>query len=106
MSKNTTPLKQLTLNFGQKDREPIKCLECNLLYNSNDKEDSQFHKKIHAELETTLKYTSLKGEKIVQEYPEEITYKILEMQRMIESLKEKIDEKDLLIKKIHDEQSS
>jgi len=70
MSKNTTPLKQLTLNFGQKDREPIKCLECNLLYNSNDKEDSQFHKKIHAELETTLKYTSLKGEKIVQEYPD------------------------------------
>jgi hypothetical protein len=43
---------------------------------------------------------------IVQEYPEEITYKILEMQRTIESLKEKIDEKDLLLKKIHEEQSS
>lgn len=43
---------------------------------------------------------------IVQEYPEEITYKILEMQRIIESLKEKIDEKDLLLKKIHEEQSS
>ena len=67
-SKNGTPLKQLTLNFGQKRPKTINCSECNIVYDPNDKEDSQLHAKIHSEKEAVLKYTTLKGEKKVQEY--------------------------------------
>lgn len=67
-AKKSTPFKQLTLNFGQKVQKSIQCPDCNLFYNSNDKEDTQLHAKIHSERENALRYITLKGEKVVQEY--------------------------------------
>lgn len=67
-SRKSTPLKQLTLNFGQKPSKTVHCSECCITYDQNDKEDSQLHAKIHNEKDIVLKYSTLKGEKTVQEY--------------------------------------
>lgn len=70
-----TPLKQLTLNFGQKPatNKTITCQKCGMVYNSNSNEDEQTHAKYHrtdrAEKEKMLNYSSSsKHEKIVQTY--------------------------------------
>ena len=70
MSTKKTPLKQLTLNFGQKSPKTTECKECGMIYNPNDKQDEQMHSKHHSDKESALKYTNLKGEKLVQEYPD------------------------------------
>ena len=66
--KKKSPLKQLTLNFGQNSTIPNQCKECGLFYSTSDREDIQLHEKIHNERENSLKYFASKGEKIVQEY--------------------------------------
>lgn len=68
-----TPLRQMTLNFGQKSSPKVTnvCKECGMIYHLNDKEDEQLHFKYHSSNKDTniLKYsTSIKGEKLVQEY--------------------------------------
>ena len=73
-SKKTTltPLKQMTLNFGQKSspKTTSECKECGMVYQLNDKQDEQLHAKYHGENKeaSLLKYTSMRGEKLVQEY--------------------------------------
>ena len=67
--KTKAPLKQMTLNFGQKPQKASKCLECGLFYNPSDKEDNQIHLKYHSDNERALKYTELKCEKVVETFP-------------------------------------
>lgn len=67
-SKKKTPFKQLTLNFGQKPTKPNQCKECGMIYNLDDKQDEQMHAKYHQDKDKVMKYSSLKGEKIVKEY--------------------------------------
>lgn len=71
MSRNKTPLKQMTLNFGQKPQKCLKCPDCGIFYNPNDKEDTQIHLKYHNENEKALKYTAnFKAEKTVETFPD------------------------------------
>ena len=67
---NSTPLKQLTLNFGQKPKEVTKCSKCDMVFNAQDKEDEQIHFRYHAELEKSLVYsnTLISNEKLVKEW--------------------------------------
>ena len=67
-SKKKTPFKQLTLNFGQKPTKPNQCKECGMVYNLEDRLDEQMHAKYHQDKDKVMKYTSLKGEKLVREY--------------------------------------
>ncbi len=68
-AKKKSPLKQLTLNFGQRAQKAIKCAECDLVYNPNIKEDVQLHLKYHSDFDSTLRYTfSSKNEKIIESF--------------------------------------
>ena len=63
----------MTLNFGQKSspKSTNECKECGMIYHLNDKQDEQLHARYHTENKeaSLLKYTSsIKGEKLVQEY--------------------------------------
>jgi N-acetyltransferase len=70
----SSPLRQLTLNFGQKSpfatQKTIECKECGMIYNLNDKNDEQLHLKYHNDKDNCLKYSnaSFKNEKVVQDY--------------------------------------
>jgi N-acetyltransferase len=70
----SSPLRQLTLNFGQKSpiitQKTIECKECGMIYNFNDKKDEQLHFKYHSDKENCLKYSDImvKNEKVVQDY--------------------------------------
>jgi len=72
-SSSLTPLKQCTLNFGQKSspKTSNECKECGMIYRLNDKQEEQMHTKYHKENKETslLKYSCLRGnnEKIVLE---------------------------------------
>lgn len=48
-AKKKSPLRQLTLNFGQKPIKTIQCQECGMIYNSNDRQDETVHQKHHQE---------------------------------------------------------
>lgn len=68
-----TPLKQTTLNFGQRAlvNKFLECKECGMMYNVGDKRDEQLHAKYHNEMVSScLKYTSgaFKMEKVVQDF--------------------------------------
>ncbi|RNA11791.1 N-acetyltransferase ESCO2 isoform X1 [Brachionus plicatilis] len=67
-SKKKTPFRQLTLNFGQKPAEPNQCKECGMIYDLDDRHDDQMHTKYHQDKDRAVKYFSMKGEKVVQEY--------------------------------------
>lgn len=67
-SKKKTPFKQLTLNFGQKPARPNKCKECGMVYNFDDRLDEQIHAKYHQDKDRVMKYTTIKGEKLIREY--------------------------------------
>ncbi len=70
-ARKKSPLKQLTLNFGQKAQKAIRCADCDLFYNPNIKEDIQLHLKYHSDLESTLKYAlSSKNEKQIESFPD------------------------------------
>ena len=72
-SSSLTPLKQCTLNFGQKSSPKVnnECKECGMIYRLNDKQEEQMHSKYHKENKETslLKYSCLRvnNEKIVLE---------------------------------------
>lgn len=58
----------MTLNFGQKEQKTIKCPECDLIYNPNDKEDKKLHMRLHQDQQSAIKYSTLKGEKIIESF--------------------------------------
>ena len=57
-SKVSSPLRQLTLNFGAKSsnlvQKTIECNDCGMIYNLNDKNDEHLHKKYHAEKDNPI----------------------------------------------------
>lgn len=69
-----SPLRQLTLNFGQKSPVASHCRDCGMIFNSLSKEDIQMHEKHHrlekSDSERALNYSSslLKSENLVQKY--------------------------------------
>lgn len=67
-----SPLRQLTLNFGQKpcktSAKTTNCKECGMLYDKNDVDDRKLHEKFHHDKEKTLTYVKSKDEKVVREY--------------------------------------
>ena len=74
-----TPLKQLTLNFGQRSspntaRVTRECPDCSMIYRLDDKHEEHLHAKHHTEhtrAPNLLKYVSPKsGEKLVHAYDE------------------------------------
>jgi N-acetyltransferase len=59
---------QMTLDFGQKDLGLKQCKECNMIYNLDDKQDTELHSRYHRQQDNILKFSSCKNEKVVQEY--------------------------------------
>lgn len=69
-----SPLRQLTLNFGQKSPKTSVCKECGMIVDSSCREDQQIHEKLHraekSDREKALIYSSTlsKSEHVVKLY--------------------------------------
>jgi hypothetical protein len=58
----------MTLDFGQKLHGVKRCVECEMVYNFDDKEDCDLHTRYHKRKDNLLKFTGWKNEKLVQSY--------------------------------------
>jgi hypothetical protein len=75
---------QMTLDFGQKDLGLKQCKECNMIYNLDDKQDTELHSRYHRQQDNILKFSSCKNEKVVQEYAS-LNYCIIEFAHFLMS---------------------
>ena len=69
MHKSTVKKNQTTLDMGQKELGLKQCNECNMIYNLDDRQDSELHIRYHKQQDSILKFTPWKNEKVVHEYP-------------------------------------